>query len=51
MVFGIEKWAMYIRKIGKIKITERREPPNREKSERLEKRKITSTLEYWKQTP
>ena len=50
MEFSIEKYAMLILKTGKRKMTERIELQNKEDSERLEKRKITSTWEYWKQT-
>ena len=51
MEFGIEKYAMLIMRSGKQHEMEGIELPNQEKkSELLEKRKITFTWEYWKQT-
>ena len=49
--FGIEKCAMLIMRRGKQQMTEGIEQPNKKKSEHLEKRKLTSNWEYWKQTP
>ena len=46
--FGIEKCAMLVMKSSKREITEGIALQNQEKC--LEKRRITSTQEYWKRT-
>ena len=52
MKFCIEKYAMLIMKSEKQQMTkEIKQLDQGKKSERSEKRKFTSTWEYWKQTP
>ena len=48
--FGIEKRTKLNIKSGKREITKEKSLQIKKKSERLEKRKITSTTEYWKRT-
>ena len=50
MEFGLEKCAIVVMKSGKRQIAERIEQSNQETFELLEKRKTTSTKEYWKRT-
>ena len=51
MEFGVEKCAMLKMKSGNKTKNERYRSAKSKESERSEKRKITCTLEYWKQTP
>ena len=51
MEFSIEKCAMLIMRSEKLQMTEEKNYQTKKKSERSEKRKLTSTYEHWKRTP
>ena len=51
MEFGIEKCDMFVMRSGKRQMTDGIKHQIKKKSERSEKRKLSSTWEFWKRVP